>query len=98
MENGESARALKEFYRKIVEESHASLFFAVNDEVATQLSEQLVERGRKTKIVSVDGSPEAIQQIRDGGPIIATVAQSPREIVQIGRASCRESGEGEVGA
>jgi ribose transport system substrate-binding protein len=42
--------------------------------------------GKDIKLTSVDGAPEAVKAIADGGPFIETTAQFPRDQVRVGLA------------
>jgi ribose transport system substrate-binding protein len=57
-------------------------FFAANDQIAIGISRVL--RGRKLAmpIVGVDGAKGAVEEIRRGGPIIATATQDPAALVR----------------
>jgi ribose transport system substrate-binding protein len=56
-------------------------FFASNDQIAIGISQVLRSRGRFVPIVGVDGARSAVEEIRDGGPIIATATQDPKALV-----------------
>ncbi|WP_163799646.1 substrate-binding domain-containing protein [Mycolicibacterium sediminis] len=57
-------------------------FFASNDQIAIGISRVLRERGLAVPIVGVDGARGAVDEIRAGGPIIATATQDPRALAQ----------------
>lgn len=57
-------------------------FFASNDQIAIGISAVLRERGLFVPIVGVDGAKGAIEEIRAGGPIIATATQDPAALVR----------------
>jgi len=63
-------------------------FFAANDQIAMGISHVLRTHRRQVPIVGVDGARNAVEQIRAGGPIIATATQDPpalvREAIDIG--------------
>lgn len=65
-------------------------FFASNDQIAIGISRVLRSRGLFVPIVGVDGAKGAVEEIRSGGPIIATATQDPaalvREAMDIGSA------------
>jgi ribose transport system substrate-binding protein len=65
-------------------------FFASNDQIAIGISGVLSRRDLSVPIVSVDGAQGAVDQIRSGGPIIATATQDPvalvRAAIEIGSA------------
>lgn len=56
-------------------------FFASNDQIAIGISRVLRSRGLFVPIVGVDGARGAVEEIRDGGPIIATATQDPDALV-----------------
>ncbi|MFC7620907.1 substrate-binding domain-containing protein [Microlunatus sp. GCM10028923] len=58
--------------------------FVINDLTAYGAADVITERRLPTKIVTVDGSAEAVRQVRGGGPIIATAAQDPARIAREG--------------
>ena len=55
-------------------------FFASNDQIAIGISRVLRGRGLSVPIVGVDGARGAVEEIRDGGPIVATATQDPRAL------------------
>lgn len=57
-------------------------FFASNDQIAIGISRVLRVRGIAVPIVGVDGARNAIEEIRSGGPIIATATQDPAALVR----------------
>lgn len=57
-------------------------FFASNDQIAIGISRVLRSRGLVVPIVGVDGARGAVEEIRAGGPIIATATQDPQALVQ----------------
>jgi ribose transport system substrate-binding protein len=57
-------------------------FFASNDQIAIGISRVLSSRGLAVPIVGVDGARGAIEEIRAGGPIIATATQDPAALVR----------------
>ncbi len=69
-------------------QSHANLagIFSVNDGGAMGALAAIQGSGRDIKLTSVDGAPEAVQAIADGGPFIETTAQFPRDQVRVGLA------------
>jgi ribose transport system substrate-binding protein len=72
-------RAAKEI---LAADSGIDAFFAANDQIAIGISRVL--RGRKltVPIVGVDGAKGAVEEIRRGGPIIATATQDPAALVR----------------
>lgn len=72
-------RAAKEI---LAADSGIDGFFAANDQIAIGISRVL--RGRKLAmpIVGVDGAKGAVEEIRRGGPIIATATQDPAALVR----------------
>lgn len=61
-------------------QSKLRAIFAINDPTAIGAAKALREQGRDLFIVSVDGSSQAIEMIRQQNYIIATAAQDPRAI------------------
>jgi len=57
-------------------------FFASNDQIAIGISRVLRSRGLFVPIVGVDGARGAVDEIRAGGPIIATATQDPAALVR----------------
>jgi ribose transport system substrate-binding protein len=57
-------------------------FFASNDQIAIGISRVLRNRGLFVPIVGVDGAMGAVEQIRAGGPIVATATQDPAALVR----------------
>jgi ribose transport system substrate-binding protein len=57
-------------------------FFASNDQIAIGISRVLRNRGLFVPIVGVDGARGAVEEIRAGGPIIATATQDPAALVR----------------
>lgn len=64
--------------------AHATVdgFFAANDQIAIGISGVLRGRKLSVPIVGVDGAKRAIDEIRAGGPIIATATQDPPALVR----------------
>lgn len=60
--------------------------FSVNDGGAMGALAAIQGSGRDIKLTSVDGAPEAVKAIADGGPFIETTAQFPRDQVRVGLA------------
>src|SRR5690606_13409959 len=60
--------------------------FSVNDGGAMGALAAIQGSGRDIKLTSVDGAPEAVQAISEGGPFIETTAQFPRDQVRVGLA------------
>lgn len=59
--------------------------FSVNDVGSLGALAAIQSSGRDVKLVSVDGSPEAVAEIAKGNtPFIATAAQFPRDQIRIG--------------
>ncbi|WP_435169233.1 ABC transporter substrate-binding protein [Falsirhodobacter sp. 1013] len=69
-------------------QSHADLagIFSVNDGGAMGALAAIQGSGRDIKLTSVDGAPEAVKAVADGGPFIETTAQFPRDQVRVGLA------------
>lgn len=69
-------------------QAHPNLagIFSVNDGGAMGALAAIQGSGRDIKLTSVDGAPEAVQAIADGGPFIETTAQFPRDQVRVGLA------------
>jgi ribose transport system substrate-binding protein len=65
-------------------------FFASNDQIAIGISSVLARRNLFVPIVAVDGAQGAVDQIRVGGPIVASATQDPvalvRAAIEIGSA------------
>lgn len=57
--------------------------FSVNDGGAMGALAAIQGSGRDIKLTSVDGAPEAVKAIADGGPFIETTAQFPRDQVRV---------------
>lgn len=57
-------------------------FFAANDQIAIGISRVLREHRLHVPIVGVDGARNAVEEIRAGGPIIATATQDPTALVR----------------
>ena len=57
-------------------------FFAANDQIAIGISRVLRARKLHVPIVGVDGARNAVEEIRAGGPIIATATQDPAALVR----------------
>ncbi|CAM4005006.1 ABC transporter substrate-binding protein [Paracoccus yeei] len=60
--------------------------FSVNDGGAMGALAAIQGSGKDIKLVSVDGAPEAVKAITEGGPFIQTTAQFPRDQVRVGLA------------
>ena len=60
--------------------------FPVNDGGAMGALAAIQGSGKDIKLVSVDGAPEAVKAIAEGGPFIETTAQFPRDQVRVGLA------------
>ncbi|MET0701293.1 MAG: substrate-binding domain-containing protein, partial [Mycobacterium sp.] len=58
-------------------------FFASNDQIAIGISSVLARRKLYVPIVAVDGAQGAVDQIRAGGPIIASATQDPIALVHM---------------
>ena len=69
-------------------QSHPNLkgIFSVNDGGAMGALSAIQGSGKDIKLTSVDGAPEAVKAIADGGPFIETTAQFPRDQVRVGLA------------
>lgn len=60
--------------------------FSVNDGGAMGALAAIQGSGKDIKLTSVDGAPEAVKAITEGGPFIQTTAQFPRDQVRVGLA------------
>lgn len=60
--------------------------FSVNDGGAMGALAAIQGSGKDNKLTSVDGAPEAVKAITEGGPFIETTAQFPRDQVRVGLA------------
>ncbi|WP_278878701.1 ABC transporter substrate-binding protein [Paracoccus yeei] len=60
--------------------------FSVNDGGAMGALAAIQGSGKDIKLVSVDGAPEAVKAITEGGPFIETTAQFPRDQIRVGLA------------
>lgn len=60
--------------------------FSVNDGGAMGALAAIQGSGKDIKLVSVDGAPEAVKAIAEGGPFIETTVQFPRDQVRVGLA------------
>ena len=60
--------------------------FSVNDGGAMGALAAIQGSGKDIKLTSVDGAPEAVKAIAEGGPFIETTAQFPRDQVRVGLA------------
>lgn len=60
--------------------------FSVNDGGAMGALAAIQGSGKDIKLTSVDGAPEAVKAITEGGPFIETTAQFPRDQVRVGLA------------
>ena len=58
--------------------------FSVNDEGSLGVLRAINASGKDIKLTSVDGNPEAVAAILEGGAFIATAAQYPRDMIRIG--------------
>lgn len=58
--------------------------FSVNDEGSLGVLKAIDASGKDIKLTSVDGNPEAVEEIKKGGQFIATAAQFPRDMIRIG--------------
>lgn len=59
-------------------------FFAINDPTARGVSQACSRAGITVPVIGVDGSAEAVDEIRNGGRIIATAAQDPSALAREG--------------
>ena len=59
-------------------------FFAINDPTAIGVARACTDARRVIPVLSVDGSAAAVDQVRRGGPIVATAAQDPARLAQSG--------------
>lgn len=76
------------------ENKQVDAFFAVCDPIAFGVAELLQEREVVAPIASVDGRRQAVEQIRDGGPIVATAAQDPHSLIRTALNVARELRDG----
>ena len=88
IQNGKQERS---FALNVVEnmiQGHPDLdgIFSVNDTGAYGALAAIDASGKDIKLVSVDGAPEAIKYINEGGAFKATSAQYPRDQIRIGMA------------
>ncbi len=58
--------------------------FSVNDEGSLGVLRAIDASGKDIKLTSVDGNPEAVAAIAEGGAFVATAAQYPRDMIRIG--------------
>lgn len=58
--------------------------FSVNDEGSLGVLRAINDSGKNIKLTSVDGNPEAVAAILEGGNFVATAAQYPRDMIRIG--------------
>lgn len=67
-------------------QSHPNLggIFSVNDGGAMGALAAIQGSGKDIKLTSVDGAPEAVAAIKEGGPFIETTAQFPRDQIRVG--------------
>ena len=56
--------------------------FAANDQIALGISRAMRSRELSVPIVGVDGAMGAVEEIRAGGPIVATATQDPAALVR----------------
>jgi D-allose transport system substrate-binding protein len=71
-------------------------FFAANDDMGLGIV-QAVKNAKKTKtvkVISVDGNEDALKSVKDGG-LLATVAQYPYAIGQLGVQACEKAAKGD---
>ena len=71
-------------------------FFAANDDMGLGIVQAVKNAGKtKTvKVISVDGNEDALKSVKDGG-LLATVAQYPYAIGQLGVQACEKAAKGE---
>lgn len=74
-------RAARQILR---EQPVINAFFAINDPTAIGVGRACIDAGRVVPVLSVDGSKEAVTQVRHGGPIVATAAQDPARLARTG--------------
>ena len=88
VQNGRQDRSVALGVVENMIQSHPKLggVFSVNDGGAMGALAAIQGSGRDIKLTSVDGAPEAVKAIADGGPFIETTAQFPRDQVRVGLA------------
>ena len=71
-------------------------FFAANDDMGLGIVQAVKNAGKAetVKVISVDGNKDALQSVKDGG-LLATVAQYPYAIGQLGVQACEKAAKGE---
>ena len=87
IQNGQQERSIAMNVVENIIQSAPNLkgLFSVNDEGSLGALSAITASGRDIKLVSVDGHPEAVAEIKKGdGPFIATSAQYPRDQVRVG--------------
>ena len=67
-------------------------FFAANDDMGLGIVQAVKNAGKtdSVKVISVDGNKDALQSVKDGG-LLATVAQYPYAIGQLGVQACEKA-------
>lgn len=88
VQNGRQDRSVALGVVENMIQSHPNLvgLFSVNDGGAMGALAAIQGSGKNIKLTSVDGAPEAVKAIADGGPFIETTAQFPRDQVRVGLA------------
>lgn len=85
-QNGKQDRATANQVTENMLQAHPDLnaIFSVNDEGSLGVLAAIKAAKSNVGIYSVDGNPEAVKAILEGGPFKATTAQFPRDQVRIG--------------
>ncbi len=88
VQNGKQERSIALNVVENMIQGHPDLdgIFSVNDTGAYGALAAIDASGKDIKLVSVDGAPEAIKYIKEGGAFKATSAQYPRDQIRIGMA------------
>ncbi|RFC63431.1 LacI family transcriptional regulator [Fulvimarina endophytica] len=85
-QNGRQDRSVALGVTENMIQAHPNLagIFSVNDGGAMGALAAIQGSGKDIKLTSVDGAPEAVDAIANGGPFIETTAQFPRDQVRVG--------------
>ncbi|UXM94910.1 ABC transporter substrate-binding protein [Bartonella sp. HY329] len=85
VQNGQQDRSVALGVTENMIQSNPNLvgIFSVNDGGAMGALSAIQGSGKDIKLTSVDGFPEAIEAIKQGGPFIETTAQFPRDQIRI---------------
>ena len=87
VQNGQQDRAIAMNVTENILQSAPNLkgMFSVNDEGSLGALSAIQSSGRDIKLTSVDGNPQAVEEIAKGNsPFIGTSAQYPRDQVRVG--------------